>query len=470
MKKKILAAAVCAAMVLSLAGCGSKDDPFANLPQSSAGNTASTPNNSKPASSAAAGNTSKPTTSKPAESKPVQSSSVPTQSSSTPQIITPESKPEPTPDAPVDWDNVPFANDEDFDYNITGNLNNSAAVIKAYIGTSEYVKMPSELGGEKTIELSNSVTWGTNVKAIMLSDGCVLAGTYKDYMRGVWLDNNGIGVGPNVTEIVFADKMTVIGAEGMTNLKRVTLPKYLYEVKPKGFKDSKITELVFPDYTTFIDESAFMGCKNLKSVTFPSGLQAIDAEAFHDCTSLTEINFPESFSSEKCTIVGFAFAGCKKLKSVELPSGVNLDGRRIKSDKGLIFDRVLYNGNNLFSDCTSLEKVTFADDLDYIPNSVFSGCTSLTEVDLPNGLTEIGNTVFYGCTSLSELNLPDGLKKIGYCAFGNCISLKSLTIPDTTKTIGYNLMQGCSDFTISYLGQTFNEKNYVKICNSDGVN
>lgn len=462
MKKKILAATVCAAMVLSLAGCGSKDDPFANLPQSSAGNTASTPNNSKPA------NSSKTDATSGAESKPVQSSSVPTQSSSTPQIITPESKPEPTPDAPVDWDNVPFANDEDFDYNITGNLNNSAAVIKAYIGTSEYVKMPSELGGEKTIELSNSVTWGSNVKAIMLSDGCVLAGTYYNHMRGVWLDNNGIGEGPNVTEIVFADKMTVIGAEGMTNLKRITLPKYLYEVKPKGFKDSKITELVFPEYTNFIDESAFKGCTKLTSVTFPSGLEAIDAEAFRDCTSLTEINFPESFSSEKCTIVGYAFSGCKKLKSVELPSGVNLNGRRIKSDKGRIFDRVLYAGNNLFSDCTSLEKVTFAEGLDYIPNSFFYGCTSLTEVDIPNGVTEIGENVFQNCISLSELNLPDGLKKIGYCAFGNCISLKSLTIPDSTTSIGYNLMEGCSDFTISYLGQTFNPKNYVKICNGRG--
>lgn len=456
MKKKILSIAACAAMILSLAACKS---PLDDLPALSASNPISSANNtSKPAVSS-----SKPAASSaPAESKPVQSSSAPEQSS------TPEPVTTPKPAAPVDWDNVPVAKDEDFDYNITGDLNNSAAVLNAYIGSNEYVKMPSELGGEKIIQVNNSVEWGARTKAIMLADGCVLTAQYKDYNRGVWLDNNGIGIGPNVTEIVFPDTMTVVEAEGMTKLEKITFPKNLQEIKPNGFKDSKITELILPDNIKFIDKYAFEGCANLSSVTFPSSIEAIDGSAFKDCTDLTAINFPKSFSSgKKCTIVGYAFSGCTKLKSVELPSGMNFDGGVIRSNAFMIPDRKLYAGNNLFDNCTSLEKVTFADDLEYIPDAFFRGCSSLTEVDLPNGLTEIGNGVFGECTSLSEVNLPDGLKRIGIYAFRNCTSLKSLTIPDSTTLIGYYLMDGCSDFTISYLGQTFNPKNYVKICNSD---
>ena len=450
MKKKIFAASVCAAMVLTFTGCGNGSVPI------SFDNTPSSTEPSTPSSVAAFNNSSAP-----ANSKPGQSSSVPEQSS-TPKPVTP-----PTPAAPVDWDNVPVAKDEDFDYDIVGDLNNSAAVLKSYVGSSEYVKMPSELGGEKIIQVNNSVMWGTRVKAIMLADGCVLTAQYYNTPRGVWLDNNGIGEGPNVTEIVFPDKMTVIGAEGMTNLERVTLPKYLQEIKPNGFKDSKITELVLPDYIKYIDKYAFQGCADLSSVTFPSSIEAIDGEAFRDCTNLTEINFPKTFSSGKCTIVGYAFSGCTNLKSVELPSGVNFSGSIIKNNSFMGIDRTLYAGNSLFSNCTSLKKVTFAEGLDYIPDFFFYGCTSLTEVNLPDGLIEIGNNAFQDCSSLSEVNLPNGLQKIGVGAFGNCTSLKNLTIPNTTTLIGYNLMKGCSDFTISYLGQTFNPKNYVKICNGE---
>ncbi len=438
--KKVIAAVLAAASLLSLAGCGNNEtsglsgmpesttDGTSSVESTSTAGSASSTEESKPEStssaaestansSSAANSTSSVVESNPEstssveESKPESTSSATQSSSSKPQSSS--SKPQSSSSKPVtqpvpevlDWSKVPVASDDDFEYTIGGDLQYSYAYVTKYIGTAAYVKMPSELGGEKVIQLHNNVEWGDTVKAIMLSPGCCYTSQYKDWEYGVWRPTNGIGIAPNVTEVVIPDNWTSVGLYGMTNLEKVNFPKGLTEIKDNAFSGSK-----------------------LSSVTIPDSVETIGAAAFANCTNLSVVNFPKSFASGKCTMKTKVFEGCTKIKSIVLPGDLYCDYNSVQS---------------IFNNCTSLEKVT-----------------------LSSGFKNVVPKMFDGCTALKEVNLPDGLQKIGAYAFRNCTSLKSLAIPDSVTRIAQGIFNGCTGFTITYMGQTFNEKNYIKIVNA----
>lgn len=67
-------------------------------------------------------------------------------------------------------------------------------------------------------------------------------------------------------------------------------------------------------------------------------------------------------------------------------------------------------GDNWFSNCTLLNKVTLTDNVEYIGKEAFSGCTSLTEVIIPESVKYIDFSAFNG-TPFFE-NLKKGVEKI----------------------------------------------------------
>lgn len=310
----------------------------------------------------------------------------------------------------VDWSKVPVAKDEDFKYEIVGNITNSVAVLTEYVGNNPYVKMPKELGGEKVIKITDSMNWN-KVKAIMLSNSCKPEDSgvlIKDWWHGVWHTQRCIGYGPYVTEVVLPDSWTFFGfyngadnEYGMRNLEKVNFPKSLTEIQMGAFAFTK-----------------------LKSVTIPERIVFIDVSAFQDCASLTTINFPKKFSSG-CTVEKNAFLNCTALKSVSIPSGMK-----------------------------------FGD-------GVFENCTSLTKVSLPSSLDSISRYMFKDCKSLPDIKLPSGLKRIGARAFENCSSLKKINIPDSVTYIESDAFKGIPGITVTYKGMTFNEKNVSKLYNVD---
>ena len=79
---------------------------------------------------------------------------------------------------------------------------------------------------------------------------------------------------------------------------------------------SKKSPFFFPDSIEIIDEGAFSGCKNIKSVVLPSKMKQIKAKAFYNCEKLEFINIPNSLTN----IGDFGFANCHNLKKVRVYS------------------------------------------------------------------------------------------------------------------------------------------------------
>ena len=93
------------------------------------------------------------------------------------------------------------------------------------------------------------------------------------------------------------------------------------------------TTYSIPSGVTFIDESAFLGCKSLSAVTIPASVTSIGEAAFAGCSGLTSVTIPAGVTR----IGDSAFALCTGLISITIPASITSIGR------------------SAFSGCTSLK-------------------------------------------------------------------------------------------------------------------
>lgn len=150
---------------------------------------------------------------------------------------------------------------------------------------------------------------------------------------------------------------------------------------------SDMTEYTIPASVEEIANSAFAGCKNLKSVNFEenSAMISLSISAFYSCTSLESITLPETLSE----IDDSAFSGCTSLKSVSIPEN-------IMKINGYAFDN-----------CTALETVEFSGSskLRYLGSGAFNSCTSLKEIEIPEGVDRLRDSLFRFCRKLETITI-----------------------------------------------------------------
>jgi len=205
-------------------------------------------------------------------------------------------------------------------------------------------------------------------------------------------------------------------------------------VEIKGYSGSD-TDVLVPEYynglpITVIGERAFVGCKDVKSVTLTEYVLTIGRNSFKDCTSLETI---ENYQNIGRLAYG-AFHGCSALKGLTIP------------------ERIDEISASLFEDCKSLESVEILGSIRSVGERAFSNCASLSEINISNGLKSIGSSAFAGCSSLTELDLGGMLESIGNSAFENCVLLEGTVIPDSTKEIGNSAFRGCKALAIVVIG------------------
>lgn len=227
----------------------------------------------------------------------------------------------------------------------------------------------------------------------------------------------------------------------------ISFPSTLQRIGCNAFASVNVTEVILPTSLKTIEEGAFSK-SSLSSIDLPESLEEIGEGTFSGCSKLTNV----SISSSVKKIGQGAFSGCA-LETLTLPSTIEEIGDYAFSrNTSLLW--INYNvpdakGGQLFGNCTSLERITFGEQVQIIPDACLSNCTSLLKVSLPEGLEEIGAYTFNDCKSLKAIILPNTLKKIGEDIFREC-PIESLSIPASIEEISHLFYTGSSTLKSVY--------------------
>ncbi|MDE6402033.1 MAG: leucine-rich repeat protein, partial [Clostridiales bacterium] len=192
------------------------------------------------------------------------------------------------------------------------------------------------------------------------------------------------------------------------HLKKINLGN-VKSIGSRAFLGGMMEEIDLSE-CTYIDSLAFAYCTKLKSLDL-SRVGTVSGGAFISCSALESVNIPENTTlGSRTASFGYvgAFEGCKNLKTVTI--------------------RAKTVGIRAFFECTSLQSVTFMNDVDEIGINAFAACTALSNVTFNGSVYKIDSGAFMKCTSLASFTLPTGLTILGTQIFYGCSKLSAVKI------------------------------------------
>lgn len=269
-----------------------------------------------------------------------------------------------------------------------------------------------------------------------------------------------------------------VGAECFNNvqgkaLDSITISRTIKYVGKNAFNGTKISSVYLPNLT-FVGESAFENCSELKSAEFsnlitqipyacfknsgvanfvmPQSVQAIGESAF-ESSSITKVYLPAT-----CLEIGAkAFYGCINLNSVEGLSNTKLT--KIESQT--------------FQNCSSLTKAYLPSTIEVVNENAFANCSQLKYVTLGSSLKTLGASVFSGCSTLQNIEFPDTLIALGANVFNGCSNLikatfKHSSMTSSTLSAGSNSFNGTPSTLCVYIQGAISLSNFKSIFDGKG--
>ena len=223
----------------------------------------------------------------------------------------------------------------------------------------------------------------------------------------------------------------------------ITLPDDVQKVGVSVFKDNKdITSVVIPEGCFAIEDGAFEGCSNLRTISLPSTLDSIGLLAFHDCTSLEYIILPRGLT----TLGRGAFSGCTSLGAITIPANVTEIGfdcfckcarlSRLEVEQGnrnyVAENDILYTSDRktLIQYPIGKQDTSFSvpHGVEIIADRSFEKARYLREITFSDTVKEICPYAFSGCIGLTCVNFPANIEKIREFSFRNCSNLNQAFI------------------------------------------
>ena len=254
-----------------------------------------------------------------------------------------------------------------------------------------------------------------------------------------------------------------VGVFSNGKVSEVQIPYTVSYIGSNAFSSSNLTKVVFlatPEETAEVplelEEKAFYYCRSLTEIALPSRLTEFTVNAIASCTSLTSIDIVgegglysakgEDGKKVLCNADGTTLIFCPQGMSGDftIPSGIETIGEES------------------FSGCKSLKKVTIPGYVKTISKNAFNGNSGITEVVMEEEgqpLT-ICEAAFYNCYNLTKITLPARLVKLEVNAFGGTSSLTEVTI----NAMGTSAGEGedpTVDFAVGAFVTKDNRNSYV---------
>ena len=122
-----------------------------------------------------------------------------------------------------------------------------------------------------------------------------------------------------------------------------------------------------------INDIAFDGRENLRTVTIEEGVREIGQQSFRNCVNLQRVTLPSTIDNIETS----AFQSCSILTDINLP------------------DKLTVLKHSVFNMCSSLKDVTLPSSLTTIEGYAFSRC-AIVDLVIPANVTSIGLNAFNG--------------------------------------------------------------------------
>lgn len=184
---------------------------------------------------------------------------------------------------------------------------------------------------------------------------------------------------------------------------------------------------------TRIEDSAFVGCTGLLSVSIPLSVNSIGMGVFDGCTSLRTLTL-YCDSLDMSTIEAFT---------------------RIYFDTIVIASTVRSLPSFLFSEQKKLKYIDFRAEHPYRMSGLFFSCPSNAVLHVASSVEAIPDNIFYYFSGLQRVvfDADSRLRAIGDMAFSNCGHLEDIVFPSLTERVGDGAFSYCQPLQIHFLGK-----------------
>lgn len=204
---------------------------------------------------------------------------------------------------------------------------------------------------------------------------------------------------------------------------------------------TSLKSISIPQSCTTIGKSSFWGCTALTGAKFHKKLNLIGESAFRK-SGLISIEFGEG--CENLTIDQYAFAGCSELKSITFLEGKQIIIQELafynipKLERINFANGVTVIGAGNFCYCPILENFQLPNTIEavgirhdeHIPLGCFNNCQSLTKIDLPANVADKTIELYYSfceCETLKEATKAPNQNYIDDKCFQLCPMLGAVT-------------------------------------------
>jgi len=256
-----------------------------------------------------------------------------------------------------------------------------------------------------------------------------------------------VGKKDTLKKIILPDSFTEISEgmfNGMEKLEEVVCEGNISIIRRNAFGGCGFTEFTVPDGVKYINDGAFSGCENLKTIHLPDGLEHIGDGCFKGCTSLENIILPESVTNLGKEI----FRNCPNLKKLNIPVNAanSVQQHTFWVDK---LEKVEFKGELTNDVYSSVPKKAWDGweltdgDFVIVDNAVRGYNGKDKNVVIPEGITSIGPKAFLH-SEIETVSFPSTLETIDKYAFYTC-GLKEVTIPSRVKSVGEMAFAECSN-------------------------
>ena len=376
----------------------------------------------------------------------------------------------------------------------------------AYFNKFAVVTVPETYNGAKVSVVSASAfAYATGIKIINIPDTIEIIEVGTAFTGASKLEEINIYETGNAVSSRYSSHEGVLYSQDVAGLELAVFPSgksgeyVIYDgtklIGSRAFYNAyNVTSVTIPGSVAIIMPSAFMGCRNIETLTIldsdnpneESGLKIAD-HAFYNLRNLTTVNLPARLSSFSPAM----FSSTGKLSTINIAKG----GSMYASKNGMVTnaagDTLIYcpSGrtgyvripagiatiaagsfmqhysitevyvsysvatieNNAFELCTNLQTLTFEGSPSAVGMTVgkqaFMRCYALKNVifEKESAVTEIGEEAFSSCNVLGDLTLPATLTKIGSLAFKDCLSIRKVVIAEGNKNIevAMDAFEGC---------------------------